>query len=170
MSDLFLSIGGNLGNRCQNLLMCIDQISKKIGHIEKVSSVYETQAWGFTAEQDFYNQVLWVKTELSVHEVLKFVLLIEENMGRVRNLAKTQKYESRIIDIDILIYDNLCLSLDNIIVPHPHMHERLFVMMPMVEVAADYLHPYFNKSMKQVLETCTDLGRVTKLTKMNCDE
>ena len=163
MSDLYLSIGGNLGDRLQMLTNCKMHIESRIGNIEKQSSVYESEAWGFSHPRDFYNQVLWVKTKLSASGVLKAISGIEADMGRQRSGNKTQAYEGRIIDVDILLYEEEIINRRDLIIPHPHMQDRNFVMIPMAEIAPELKHPRLGTNMRTLQELCPDDGKIRKL-------
>ncbi len=162
MSELYLSIGGNLGNREKTLIECKAYINQHIGNIEKESSVYESEAWGFSHSNNFYNQALLVETLLSPQETLSKISWIETKMGRTRNAQKEQAYEARIIDIDILLYNKEIITTQSLIIPHPHMSKRNFVMMPMKEIAPKLIHPVLNISMQSLQEQCTDNSKIVK--------
>jgi 2-amino-4-hydroxy-6-hydroxymethyldihydropteridine diphosphokinase len=152
MNNVYLLIGGNMGDRLENLKTCTTHIQQEVGLITKTSSIYETAAWGVTDQPSFLNQVLVVSTHLRAEEVLKTVLAIEENMGRKR----LQKMGPRTIDIDILFYNNDIISLPNLIIPHPHIDSRRFVLEPLAEIAASFVHPVLHKSIAELLKACPD--------------
>lgn len=160
MHTVFLGIGTNLGDREDNLRKSLIMIEKNIGKILKSSSVYETAPWGFDAENDFLNEVLKVRTSQTPTELLTAIKMIESTMGREKD---QDRYSSRIIDIDILIYDNLVLEEKGLKIPHHLMHERRFVLVPLCEIAPDLIHPVFNKSILSLLNDCRDRGKVIKL-------
>ncbi|MDA3911354.1 MAG: 2-amino-4-hydroxy-6-hydroxymethyldihydropteridine diphosphokinase [Bacteroidales bacterium] len=164
MSDLYLSIGGNLGNRAENLSACRKSIREQIGDIMKASSIYESESWGFSHPRDFYNQVLHVKTNLNVGVVLQKIQRIETELGRIRSEKKAQTYEGRAIDIDILLLDKLVVQDKSLQIPHPHMLNRNFVMIPMVEIAETIIHPILQKSMKELLADCPDKGKINQVS------
>jgi 2-amino-4-hydroxy-6-hydroxymethyldihydropteridine diphosphokinase len=164
MSDLYLSIGGNLGDRSKNLSDCRENIGLQIGEIVKSSSIYESESWGFSHPRDFYNQVLMVKTDLNVESVLQKIQMIETKLGRIRSEQKAQNYEGRVIDIDILLFNKLIIQEKTLHIPHPHMQNRNFVMIPMVEIAKNLMHPVLQKSMKALLEACPDKGKIEKVS------
>lgn len=147
MKGVFLGIGGNEGNRLENLSVACTFIEQKIGKIERESAVYETAAWGKTEQPSFLNQVLKVQTLLSPKECMAACLTIEESMGRIRTL----KWDKRTIDIDILLFGQVCLNSHELKIPHPHMQERNFVLVPMVEIAPKQVHPIFKKTMATLL-------------------
>ena len=159
MNITFLQTGTNLGDRSKNLEQANIKIEERIGKIIKLSSIYETEAWGVTAQPLFLNQVLLVETNLTVQEVLKTILNIELEMGRVR----IQRWAERLIDIDILFFNKVIINQENLIVPHPRIQERNFVLKPLVEIAPNLMHPIFNKTMTELLEESEDKLKVYKI-------
>lgn len=151
-------IGSNLGRRESIINQSIEMMSERCGEVFAVSSLYETEPWGFVAEQDFLNQVVAVRTEKSPHELLSELMKIEKELGRKRH--DVEGYESRPIDLDILYYDDLIINDDDLILPHPRLHLRRFVLMPLCDVASDYIHPIFKKSSKELLRCCEDTSEV----------
>jgi 2-amino-4-hydroxy-6-hydroxymethyldihydropteridine diphosphokinase len=160
MSKVFLGIGTNLGNRERNLKEAILNIEEQIGRVLSSSSVYETPPWGLDAENDFLNMVVSVETNHTPAEIMKKILLIESMMGRERT---QNRYSSRIIDIDILLYDDLVSDEKGLKVPHRLMHERKFVLVPLCELVPDMIHPVLEKSMKVLLEECRDRSKIKKI-------
>jgi 2-amino-4-hydroxy-6-hydroxymethyldihydropteridine diphosphokinase len=161
MIKVFLSLGTNLGNKQANLSTAISEIEKNIGQITLYSRIYETAAWGFECENNFFNQVILVITDMEPSLLINSCLAIEKKMGRERN--KGENYESRKIDIDILFYGELIVAEDNLIVPHPYLHDRRFILEPLNEIAPDLIHPILGKSISKLLEECTDTGAVKLL-------
>ena len=159
MNITFLQTGTNLGDRLMNLDLANNQIEQQVGKIISASSIYETEAWGVTDQPLFLNQVIQVETRLSVQEIIEIVLSIEIEMGRVR----VQKWAERLIDIDILFYNNDIIHQENLIVPHPRIQERNFVLKPLVEIAPNLIHPIFNQTMTELLEVSKDELNVYKL-------
>lgn len=141
-----------------NLQRAKEQITFEIGLIVKESSIYETEAWGKKDQPSFLNQVVIVKTPSNAPEIMETILQIEQDMGRRR----MSKYDPRIIDIDILFYNNDQILTDRLIVPHPEIQNRKFVLIPLNEIAPDYIHPVFNKTIRQLLKECTDPLQVNK--------
>jgi 2-amino-4-hydroxy-6-hydroxymethyldihydropteridine diphosphokinase len=160
MNHVYLGLGSNRGNRADNLNQAIKGLEEKTGKVIVVSSIYETQPWQMDDATSFLNQVIAMDTELSAPELMKLILQLEESMGRVR--TKAIGYEPRIIDIDILFYNNDILHCDFLIVPHPQIENRRFVLEPLAEVAPDYVHPSLQKSIKQLLSDCPDKLFITK--------
>ena len=133
---VYISLGSNLGNR-ENYLAKTRNFLNKIGKIKKKSSLIETKAWGKTNQPDFLNQVILIEIELSPEKLLQKCHEIENKLGRERK----EKWSERTIDIDILFYDNLVLNRKNLIIPHPYIAEREFVLKPLNEIATDFVHP-----------------------------
>jgi 2-amino-4-hydroxy-6-hydroxymethyldihydropteridine diphosphokinase len=146
MIDVFLLLGSNLGNREAYLKSACDHIEAKIAPLYRSSSIYETQSWGKTDEPDYLNQVVWLKTSIPAQTVLRIILDIEHIMGRKREV----KWGSRIIDIDILFYDSAIISEPGLVVPHPQLHNRMFTLAPLSEIAPDFVHPVLGKSIFQL--------------------
>ena len=148
MHTVYLSTGSNLGNRENYLLRAEEAITEFVGHIDARSSVIETAPWGKTDQPNFLNRVLRVKTKMLPHFLMDTLLQIERDMGRNRH----EKWGPRIIDLDILFFDNRIINEEGLCVPHPHLHERDFVLKPMVEIAPDFMHPTMEKTMVELLE------------------
>ncbi len=159
MSKLFLGIGSNLGDRESILKDAVAGIIKSIGPVVAASSVYETEPWGFRSENKFLNMVVEVDTSLTPVRVMGRILLIESLLGRIRS---EKKYSSRLIDIDILLYDDLIIDTKNLIIPHPRIPERKFVLVPLCEIAPDLIHPVMNKSFASLLISSNDRSEVRK--------
>jgi len=159
MNKAYLLIGGNLGDRNKNLNEAIDRIARECGKIIKQSSLYETAAWGKTDQSAFLNQALVLQTELSPVELMKKLLGIEEKMGRQRK----EKNDPRIIDIDILFFEDKILDTEFLTLPHPQIQNRRFALVPLNEIAADLIHPIFKKTISTLLKECPDKLEVKKL-------
>jgi 2-amino-4-hydroxy-6-hydroxymethyldihydropteridine diphosphokinase len=159
MIDVFLLLGSNLGDRQLFLQKAIDQIETDIAPVEKMSSVYETQSWGKTDAPNYLNQVIQLKTDLAPQAVLEKVLYIESVLGRRREV----KWGSRIIDIDILFYGNDVIAEPDLNVPHPELHNRMFTLAPLSEIAPDFIHPALNKTVFELKSKLKDNLIVKKL-------
>jgi len=142
---VFLGLGSNLGDRGENIKKAIEYLESKI-RIEKVSSIIETEPYGFVDQPKFLNCVLKGTTVLSPFELLEFVLDIENKMGRKRLF----KWGPRNIDIDILFYDDCVIDTENLKIPHPELHKRLFVLEPLCEIEKDFVHPVLKKSVYEL--------------------
>ena len=156
MNRLFLITGGNIGDRKKNLETAAALIQKQIGKIMRLSAIYETEAWGITNQPAFYNQVLEIETLLSPREVLYLILKIEEEMGRKRSI----KNAARIIDIDILFFNHEIIKEHNLIVPHPEIANRRFVLLPLLELEPHKIHPVLHKSIQELLSETKDKLKV----------
>jgi len=154
--QIFLGLGSNLGNREENLLTAQKLIEEKVGKIRSKSSVYETAAWGITEQNAFLNQVIEVETSFSPSAVLHLVLKIEKDMGRIREI----KWGERSIDIDILYYNNEIISTENLVIPHSFIQERKFVLVPLCDIAQDFIHPKLQQTNLELLEKCQDSGEI----------
>jgi len=158
LNTIYLLLGSNLKNPEQQLSAARNYITTEIGEITKASSLYATAAWGNTNQPDFLNQVIIVQSDFSAANTMETILTIEENMGRVR----TQKNAPREIDIDILFFNNDIIHLPELIIPHPLLQERRFVLIPLYEIAPNFKHPILLKTPQELLEVCTDSLDVQK--------
>ena len=156
----YLSLGTNLGNRIENLQSAIDEINISLGHVLKISSVYKSKSWGFDGEE-FYNICLQVSSSLAPERMIKAVLGIEQKLGRRRN--SQQGYNNRIIDIDILLFDDEIIFFNDLKVPHPEMLNRRFILVPLSEIAPEVIHPIAKKTILTCLQNCKDLGVIEKV-------
>lgn len=156
LHQIFLGLGSNLGNREENLSTAQKLIEEKVGKIRSKSSIYETAAWGITEQNAFLNQVIEVESHFSPSAVLHLVLKIEKDMGRIREI----KWGERRIDIDILYYNNEVISTENLVVPHPFIQERKFVLVPLCEIAPAFIHPKLKQTNLELLEKCQDSGEI----------
>ena len=163
MNKAYLLTGGNLGDREANLKSAIKYIEQYCGTIVQKSSLYETAAWGLQYQPDFYNQVLLINTNLEASNLLEILLRIEYKMGRKREI----KMGPRTIDIDILFFNDEIIKMPNLVIPHPRMQDRKFVLMPLAEIAPVFMHPVFHKTVIQLLEECTDNLNVYKIGKQD---
>lgn len=150
-----LALGTNLGDRAANLEQAYRELSSFV-KISKLSSIYETPPWGVTDQPAFLNQVLIASTELLPVKLLAAVKNIEVKMGR----QTTYRYGPRLIDIDILLFDNLILDTPNLVIPHPRMFERAFVLVPLLEIAPDLVSPMDHKPVSRLLENLDTSGIV----------
>ena len=153
----FLLLGTNLGDRKKNLTVARNSIELNVGPIIKASTIYRTAAWGKTDQPDFLNQAVEVETEFPATRVLKEILEAERIMGRMRSV----KWSERLIDIDILFYANSVINTPELTIPHPQLPYRRFALMPLAEIAPDFIHPLLNLTIAALLERCPDLLEVT---------
>jgi 2-amino-4-hydroxy-6-hydroxymethyldihydropteridine diphosphokinase len=158
MNKTYLLLGSNMGNRRQKLLQAINLIEKKIGKVIRRSNLYQTAAWGKTDQPDFLNQVIIIETRLDAEKLMHSILHIEEKLGRIR----TEKNAARTIDIDILFFNKEIIHQTNLIIPHPQIQNRRFVLTPLNELSPNFKHPALNKNIHQLLKLCKDKLDVKK--------
>ena len=151
-------IGSNQGQRELIISQSIKMLAERCGEVLLVSSLYETEPWGFIAEQNFLNQVVALDTEMNPYDLLRELLMIEKELGRKRH--DVEGYESRPIDLDILYYDDIIINDEDLILPHPRLHKRRFALMPLCDIAADFIHPVFKRSNRKLLNECEDTSEV----------
>lgn len=152
MNTIYLLSGSNIGDSSHHLDTAISFIRSRVGAITQKSSIYKTEPWGNKEQQDFLNQVLEVHTSLEPEEVLRQLLLIEQEMGRKR----MEKWGPRVIDIDILFYEIRVMQTQRLTIPHPLLHERRFTLLPLAEIAPNFIHPVLHKTINELLAQCAD--------------
>ncbi|MGL6179449.1 MAG: 2-amino-4-hydroxy-6-hydroxymethyldihydropteridine diphosphokinase [Tannerellaceae bacterium] len=148
---VYLSLGTNIGDRQRNIMQAINLLNERVGTVATLSSFLETEPWGFESANAFINIALAIKTDLTPTQLLKATQAIEKELGRTAK-STGNGYADRIIDIDILLYDDLILSQEDLKIPHPLMQERLFVLTPLAEIAPQLVHPILKTTIKN-LET-----------------
>ena len=161
MNNIYLLLGANLGSPIEQLYEAERMLHKTLGQIVASSSIYESEAWGIEDQPIFYNQVLHITTRFDPFKSLKICQGIENKLGRIRK----KKWGARIIDIDILYFNDEIIKTDNLIIPHPFLHLRNFNLIPLNEIAEDYIHPVLNYSNKELLAQSSDRLNVTKFIK-----
>ena len=153
----YLSLGSNLGNKLDNLQRAVNLIGQNIGRVTKISSIYNTRSWGFKSD-DFFNICIEVSTNLNPENLLDKVLQIEKKLGRSRSIS--EDFQARIIDIDVLLFDDDIIFYNNLKVPHPRMLERKFVLVPLTEIAPNVKHPIAKKTILMCLQSCEDVTEI----------
>jgi 2-amino-4-hydroxy-6-hydroxymethyldihydropteridine diphosphokinase len=164
MASVYLGLGSNLGERLDHIRLASAHINGLIGRISTASGIYETEPWGYESKNAFLNQVIMVDSDLLPQQVMQAIGAIEQKMGRS---GEAGKYTDRIIDIDLLFYDDHIIFTCALNIPHPRIAGRKFVLKPLAEIAADMIHPVLNKSISQLLAECEDNGRVELYHSMN---
>lgn len=152
MNKVILLLGSNLGNRSNFLNRAIELINSKVGSITKVSSVYESEPWGFSSTNLFLNQVIIIETDYQPIETLNILQNTEKELGRKLN---SKSYQNRTIDIDILFFNEIQMNSKELTIPHPQLHLREFTMIPLIEVAGDFIHPVFGERLDLLFSKST---------------
>ena len=158
MNTVYLLLGSNMGDSEQMLTVATNMIEKNIGKLTTSSSIYRTAAWGNEDQPDFLNQIIIVSSSLSSLNILKEIFVIEKEMGRVR----TTKNAARVIDIDMLFFNDEIIQTETLTVPHPQIQNRRFVLVPLAEISPDFQHPLLKKSSLELLSICSDKLNVQK--------
>lgn len=155
---MVISLGGNMGDREYYLREARNRLADSLGPFSRVSSLYETEAWGIKEQASFLNQVGLLYTKRSAPEALGIMQKVEASLGRIRE----QKWSARTIDLDILYYAAQVIHTDDLQVPHPFIAQRRFILVPLAEICPDWIHPLLKLSQKDLLEACEDEGLVYK--------
>ena len=149
MAIVYIGLGSNLGERHQNCLRAIELLKQNGLSVTRQSSLYETEPWGLTGQPEFVNMAVETETELAPEPLLALLKKIERDMGR----RDTVRWGPRIIDLDILLYDDITLKTDALTIPHPLLHEREFVLRPLSEIAEEKVHPVLKKRIGELLKS-----------------
>jgi len=157
--NVFLGLGSNVGDRVANLRTAYDLIHRTIGKVAKYSHLYETEPWGNKEQEPFINQVIMINTTLDPRELLEAITKVERQMGRV----KKEKWGPRIIDVDILFYGKRIIRDKGLDIPHPELHKRAFVLVPLLELAPEFEHPMLKKAIDELYMACDDQSDVVML-------
>jgi 2-amino-4-hydroxy-6-hydroxymethyldihydropteridine diphosphokinase len=153
MHTTYLALGTNLGNRTENLRAALDALSPSIV-IRRSSLIYETPPWGLTDQPAFLNMVVRGETDLEPAALLAHLKRLETDLGRIPAI----RWGPRLIDMDILFYDNLILDMPGLTIPHPRLHERAFVLVPLADLAPDLVHPVLGKPVRDLLAAVDTIG------------
>jgi 2-amino-4-hydroxy-6-hydroxymethyldihydropteridine diphosphokinase len=159
-NTLYLLLGANLGDRDATFAMAKNLIGIRVGKILTASSQYETAPWGVENQPSFLNQVVRINTSLSPMAVLAATQQIETELGRIRH----EYWGARTIDLDILYYNDIIVDTTELRIPHPHLHRRRFTLVPLAEIAPDFLHPELLKTNDALLKDCPDEGEVVNIS------
>lgn len=160
MHSTYLLLGSNLGDSRNYIAIALSEIEAKLGVIVKKSSLYQTASWGKHDQPDFLNQVIELKTKLNPQDLLSGILSVEAFIGRKR----LEKWGSRIIDIDILLYEDMIIEKTDLSIPHPYLAFRRFCLMPLCEIAPEFIHPCLGKNIQELLLELSDDLFVNKLS------
>lgn len=160
MNAAFLCVGGNIGDRLANIQEAKRQLMGMGCDLETESAIYQTKAWGVAEAPDYYNQILKISTNLNAEALMMGLLEIEKKMGRIRG---DNRNASRTMDMDILFFNQEVINSDLLEVPHPRLHLRNFVLAPLNEIASEFIHPVLNKTIRELLNECSDTSEVKKI-------
>lgn len=155
MERCYILFGSNMGDKDALFAQACLLINNRCGRVVQVSAAYESEPWGFKAEEWFLNRVIVVETEKSPEELLQQLLDIERELGRIRH-PEIQGYTSRTADLDLLYFGQRVINTDTLTVPHPRLHLRRFALVPMCEVAPEWVHPIFGRTQQELLQQCPD--------------
>lgn len=161
METCHILFGSNMGDKNEIFAQACLFINNRCGRVVSVSSAYESEPWGFEAEEWFLNRLITVETELEPEEMMQQLLGIEGELGRVRH-PETDGYTSRTADLDILYYGCRIVVTDSLVVPHPRLHQRRFALLPLCEMVPQFVHPAFKLTQTELLERCPDTSEVRK--------
>lgn len=162
METCHILFGSNMGDKNEIFAQACLFINNRCGRIVAVSSAYESEPWGFEAEEWFMNRLISVETELEPEEIMQQLLGIEAELGRVRH-PETDGYTSRTADLDILYYGSCIVVTGSLVVPHPRLHQRRFALLPLCEMVPQFVHPAFKLTQTELLERCPDTSEVRKI-------
>lgn len=162
MENCLVLFGSNMGDKNEIFAQACLLINNRCGHVAAVSSAYESEPWGFEAEEWFLNRLIIVETELEPEEMMRRLLEIEKELGRVRH-PETEGYTSRTADLDILYFGDRVMVSDSLIVPHPRLHKRRFTLLPLCEMVPQFVHPALQLTQTELLERCPDTSEVRKI-------
>ena len=161
--QIVLSIGSNQGNRLENMELCIEMLHQNLGTVVSVSSLYESDSWGFDSDS-FYNCAVLIHSHKNAQRVLKECLKIEKKLGRIR--TPNAGYQPRIIDIDIILFNDEIIDTENLVIPHKFLHERNFVLKPLQEILEDWIHPKLKLSVSEMIRFCEDKTNCLKINQL----
>lgn len=162
---IILSIGSNKGNKLENIQNCIELIHNRVAVVVSVSQVYETPSWGFSSDV-FYNVALLIHTEKSPEKILEEIFQVEKQLGRIR--TNNPGYQAREIDIDIITCDEQIINSKKLVIPHPRMQDRLFVLRPIEDLPIDFVHPILKKNIKELIKDCSDQSNYKVIGSLDC--
>ena len=159
-SETYLSLGTNLGEKPQNLEEALDLLTSKLGPPFARSSFYESPSWGYESDHSFLNMCLGFRVDIDPFSLLTLALDAEKKLGRRPSSDSTKGYADRVIDIDVLFCGNRVIESASLVIPHPRLHERRFVLEPLAEIAPEFIHPVLKESVRDLLLNCKDPSRV----------
>lgn len=158
-NQIYIGLSTNLGDKIQNLTNAKKQLQKNKINIINESSIYKTEAWGYEKQPEFFNQIIQISTNLNPNQLLTITQKIEKKLGKITLF----KFGPRIIDIDILYYNNQIIHEPNLKIPHPQNQNRNFILVPLNQIATDFIDPITNNTIYQLLQKCQDTKKVSKI-------
>lgn len=159
---VLIGLGSNLGNRKKNLEKACTLIEEGNARIVKQSGIYESEPWGYSSAHPYYNQCIMIETELKEVQLFELLKSIELRMGRKKDWEKG--YADRVIDLDILFFDGIVVVTERLTIPHPGIAKRRFVLLPLMEIASEMIHPVLSMSVSELYRACSDTARVDRLS------
>ncbi len=159
--EAIILTGSNLGKPLDNLVFARESLQELPGKLCEISAVYRSEPWGYTSQNPFYNQVVQFFTSLQPARLLAFLLDIEKHAGRFRS---KEGYEDRVLDMDLLFFDDRIIQTDTLMIPHPRLHLRRFTLLPLVEIRPDFFHPVLQKTAVELLKGCPDKSEVERIS------
>lgn len=160
MQEAIIILGGNLGDVPATFAKCKKRFAEMGYQLDKISSLYTSPSWGYVSSLLYYNQIIVLKTNQNPQNVLSDCLTIETELGRIRGISG--EYQNRTIDIDILLYGDNIIATENLVIPHPRLHERKFCLVPLTEIMPNFTHPRLRKTMAELLADCKDESNIIR--------
>lgn len=165
MNDVYFSLGSNMGNRAGFLRFALQELERSLSLVS-ISSIYETQAWGYEDAKSYLNMAAWYRTDFSAQHLRKLTFDIETAAGRKAKFKNEESdYQARTLDIDILFIDKSIIEENELVIPHPRLHLRNFVLVPLAEINENLVHPVFNKTIEQLLKDSPDESEIKRFAK-----
>ncbi len=157
-NKVYISLGSNLGDKISNIKKAIELINNNSGNVISIAPLYSSEPWGFESTENFLNTAIEIETKLNPFELIKTLQIIEKELGRIKNDDLT--YSNRTIDLDIVFFNSKIINNKILKIPHPHLYNRRFVLLPLSQIAHDFIDPLTNKSIHKLLNECSDTSEL----------